>query len=124
MNQHIRGMTLLEVMVALFIFAVAGMAMMKAATDHLTNVGVVEEITWATYVANNQMTRAHLDDQWPPRNNLKGSEQMAGRTWYWQRTVTKTNDDDLRAIEISVGLSESYDDTITSVTSFVAKPND
>ncbi|WP_100642468.1 type II secretion system minor pseudopilin GspI [Alteromonas facilis] len=124
MNRIAQGMTLLEVMVALFIFAVAGMAIMKTATDHLNNVGVIEEITWATYVANNQLTRAHLDDQWPPKANIKGSEQMAGRTWYWQQTASKTNDDDLRAIVVSVGLSENYEDSITSVTSFVAKPNE
>lgn len=118
------GLTLLEVMIALFIFAVAGTAMMKTATDHINNVGLVEEVTLATWVANNQLTRAQLDNQWPPRNNQRGSEEMAGRTWYWQRTVTKTNDEDLRAIEVQVGLDSTYADSITSVTSFVAKPND
>lgn len=118
------GLTLLEVMIALFIFAVAGTAMMKTATDHINNVGLVEEVTLATWVANNQLTRAQLDNQWPPRNNQRGSEEMAGRTWYWQRTVTKTNDEDLRAIEVKVGLDSTYADSITSVTSFVAKPND
>jgi general secretion pathway protein I len=117
------GLTLLEVMIALFIFAVAGTAMMKTASDHINNVGLVEEITLATWVANNQLTRVQLDDQWPPRNNQRGSEEMAGRTWYWQRTVTKTNDEDLRAVEVRVGLDETYADSVTSVTSFVAKPD-
>ena len=117
------GLTLLEVMIALFIFAVAGTAMMKTASDHINNVGLVEEITLATWVANNQLTRVQLDDQWPPRNNQRGSEEMAGRTWHWQRTVTKTNDEDLRAVEVRVGLDETYADSVTSVTSFVAKPD-
>lgn len=117
------GLTLLEVMIALFIFAVAGTAMMKTASDHINNVGLVEEITLATWVANNQLTRVQLDDQWPPRNNQRGSEEMAGRTWYWQRTVTKTNDEDLRAVEVRVGLDETYADSVTSVTSFMAKPD-
>lgn len=117
------GLTLLEVMIALFIFAVAGTAMMKTASDHINNVGLVEEITLATWVANNQLTRVQLDDQWPPQNNQRGSEEMAGRTWYWQRTVTKTNDEDLRAVEVRVGLDETYADSVTSVTSFVAKPD-
>ena len=117
------GLTLLEVMIALFIFAVAGTAMMKTASDHINNVGLVEEITLATWVANNQLTRVQLDDQWPPRNNQRGSEEMAGRTWYWQRTVTKTNDEDLRAVEVRVGIDETYADSVTSVTSFVAKPD-
>lgn len=124
MQSREKGMTLLEVLVALFIFAVAGTAILKATTDHLVNVQTVEEITFATYVANNQMTRAHLDNQWPPRNNVRGSVEMAGRTWYWRRTVTNTNDEELRALEISVGLDENYQDTVTSITSFVAKPDE
>ena len=37
-----QGMTLLEVMVALFIFAMTGGAIMKAASEHLNGVGQIE----------------------------------------------------------------------------------
>ena len=118
-----RGMTLIEVMVALAIFAITGTAILKATGDHISSVGQIEEITLATWVANNQLTRAHLDNQWPPQNNLRGSVEMAGRTWFWQQTVTQTNDKDLRAIDIQVGLDAAYENRITSVLSFVANPN-
>ena len=59
------GMTLLEVMVALFIFAITGTAIMKAASDHLTGVGQIEDITFATWVANNRLTQLHIDTTWP-----------------------------------------------------------
>jgi general secretion pathway protein I len=117
-----RGMTLIEVMVALAIFAIAGSAILKATGDHIGSVGQIEEITMATWVANNQLTRVHLDDTWPPRNNQRGSTELAGRTWYWQQTVTQTNDEDLRSIEINVGLAEDFSDQITGVVSFVANP--
>lgn len=116
------GMTLLEVMVALFIFAITGSAMLKAASEHLNGVGQIEEITFATWVANNQMTRTMLDSQWPPKNNQRGSEEMAGRTWYWQIQVLKTNDEDLRALEISVGLDQQYQSMVTTVVGYVSKP--
>ena len=48
LNSRQRGMTLLEVMVALFIFAMTGGAIMKAASEHLNGVGQIEEITIAT----------------------------------------------------------------------------
>lgn len=117
-----RGMTLIEVMVALAIFAITGAAILKATGDHIGSVGQIEEITIATWVANNQLTRAHLDDQWPPKNNQRGAVEMAGREWFWQQTVTTTNDKDLRAIELQVGLDPNYDGSITRVTSFVANP--
>lgn len=118
----IHGMTLLEVMVALVIFAMTATAVMKAAGEHLSSVGQIEEITFATWVANNRLTQLHLDSSWPPKNNHKGSEQMAGRTWYWQQKVLATNDKDLRSVEVSVGLDKQYISNITSVTSYLAKP--
>lgn len=120
--KRFHGMTLIEVMVALAIFAITGVAILKATGDHIGSVGQIEEITFATWVANNQLARSHLDDQWPPQNNQRGSTEMAGRTWFWQQIVTKTNDEDLRSIEVKVGLDPTYSDGITSVVSFVANP--
>lgn len=118
------GLTLLEVMVALLIFALTGSAMIKAASDHIRSVGMIEEITFATWVANNRLTELQLESRWPPRNNHKGSQEMAGRTWYWQQLVTETNDKGLRAVEVSVSLQEGNQQNITSVSTFIAKPDE
>ena len=118
-----QGMTLLEVMVALLIFAMTGTAILKAAGDHLNNVGQIEAITFANYVASNRLNQLQLDTTWPPKNNLKGSVEMADRTWYWQQTVKKTNDNDLRSVDISVSLNDDYSSSIATVTTFIAKPS-
>jgi len=115
-------MTLLEVMVALLIFAVTGSAILKASGDHLSGLGQIEEITFATWVANNQLTRLQLNPQWPPKNNEKGSQDMAGRTWYWQQRVLKTLDKDLVSVEVQVGLEAQYQGSVTTVTSFIGNP--
>ncbi|MCW8093273.1 type II secretion system minor pseudopilin GspI [Alteromonas sp. ASW11-130] len=118
-----RGMTLLEVMVALLIFALTGTAVMKAASDHLFSVGQIEEITFATWVANNRLNALQRETTWPPKNNLKGQQEMSDRIWYWQQKVIKTSDKDLRAIEVSVSLDENYTNSLTTVTAYVAKPS-
>lgn len=117
-----KGMTLIEVMVALFIFAVTGTAIMKAATEHLNSVGQIESVMFATWVANNRLNQVMLEDTWPPKNNAKGNISMADRTWYWQQSVTATNDKDLRAVAITVGLDERLEGSLTTVTTFIAKP--
>ena len=117
-----QGLTLLEVMVALLIFALTGSAILKAAGDHLSSVGQIESVTFANWVASNRLNQLQLETTWPPKNNLKGSMEMADRTWFWQQKVTKTNDGDLRAVTISVGEDKNYVSTVTSVTTFVAKP--
>jgi len=115
------GMTLLEVMVALVIFALTGSAIMKAATEHLSGIGQIEEITFATWVANNRLTQVHMDTEWPPKNKKKGSQDMADRTWYWQQNVLKTNDKDMFSVAVRVSLDAQFEQNITTVTSFVAK---
>ena len=119
--QYSIGMTLLEVMVALFIFAVTGTAIMKSASEHLTGVGHIEDITLATWVANNRLTQLHLDNTWPVKNKKKGEQEMGRRKWYWQQVVTKTNDKDMVQVEVSVALDEQFDATVTSASTFIAK---
>ncbi len=124
-NRQQAGFTLLEVMVAMFIFAVAGAAIIKTTSEHINSVGKLEEITFATWVANNQLTRASLlsEKTWPPKNKERGSVEMLGRTWYWQQQVQETADADLKAIIITVGSDPEYVGSITSVTTYVAKSN-
>ena len=117
-----RGMTLLEVMIALFVFALAGTAVMKAASSHLNSISQIEDITFATWVASNRLNQLKLNDTWPPKNDQKGTMDMSERTWYWRQKVEKTNDDTLRQVEIIVGLDELYTDSVTSVKTFVTKP--
>ena len=125
MNRFIRcqsGMTLIEVMAALVIFALAGTAVMKSAAEHLSSVTQVEEVTFATWVANNRLNEMKLTSSWPPKNNVRGKMEMADRTWYWQQMVSKTTDDDLRAVEVSVGQDDLYEHFQASVITYVSKP--
>jgi general secretion pathway protein I len=119
-----QGLTLLEVMVALAIFAVTGSAILKAVGENLNVVGQIESITMANWVANNQLVRVKLEQPWPIPNNRRGSVEMAQRTWYWAQTVSKTNDDDLKQVTIRVGLDPTYNDTVTSVTAYFVRPTD
>jgi general secretion pathway protein I len=118
----VRGFTLLEVLLAIGIFAITGTAVMKAASDHLNGVTQIEEITFATWVANNRLTEIQIEKKWPPKDAQKGSVEMAGRTWFWQQNVLKTPDKDLIGIEVEVGTDENYKRTLTAVTSYLANP--
>ena len=118
-----RGMTLIEVMVALLIFGLAGTAVMKAATENLTRVSQLQDITLATFVANNRLTQLHLEQEWPIRNNQKGEMEIAEVKWYWQQTVTKTQENDLVQVRISVAVDAEYQQMVTDVVSFFGKPS-
>lgn len=122
LKQKLKGMTLIEVMVALFIFAFSAVSVMKAVTEHLRGVTVLQEMTFASWVANNQLTQLSVAEKWPPQNNVKGTEEMGDVTWHWQQKVVKTEEKDMLLVEVTVSTDEAAENTVTSVTTFISKP--
>ncbi len=77
----------------------------------------------ANWVASNQLVEAKLTESWPPRNNKKGEEELAGQTWFWQQKVIKTTDNDLRALSVEVRKNEKDEKAIISLLTYVSKVN-
>ena len=58
-------MTLLEVMVALVVFALAGIALIQSTTQQAAGIGPMEEKVLAGWLADNQMVQLQLEKIWP-----------------------------------------------------------
>lgn len=116
-----KGFTLLEVMLAMAVFAIAGVALMSAANSNYRHISHLEETMLANWVASNQLVEVNLDKSWPPKNNQKGDIELAGRTWYWQQKVIKTTDKNMRAVTIEVRATKENKTFISSMTTYVAK---
>ena len=121
-NQKQRGLTLIEVMVALLIFGLTGVAVLKATSDNLTGVSQIKDVTVATYVANNRLNQIHIERRWPLEKNAKGEMKMLDRTWYWRQDVSKTEVDDMVQVRVWVSLDSDMKTTITDVVTFFAPP--
>ena len=105
-----RGMTLLEVMVALAIFAVAGIAVMSSVSQQLVGLTALEEKTIATWVADNRQVEVKLRKNWPGLSWTNGKEEMAGQTWYWRWRGVETQDSSFRALDVEVRSEEKAKD--------------
>lgn len=116
-----KGMTLLEVMVAMAVFAIAAVAVTKSLGDQMANMPILEERTLAQWVADNEMVDARLAEGFPPLGTASGQAELAGKTWYWKREVVKTADDNFRMIRISVSDTDKFTRVITKVSSYVFK---
>ena len=116
-----RGFTLIEDMLAMAVFSIAGIALLSAASNNARNIGYLESKMFANWVASNQLVAASLEKKWPPKNNLKGDVELAGRTWFWQQKVIKTTDKDMRAIIMEVRLNEDDELAVSSLTTYVSK---
>jgi len=115
------GFTLIEVMLAMAVFAVAGVALLGVADNNYRHISHLEEQMFANWVASNQLVEASLDKTWPPKNNRKGKVEMAGRTWYWQQKVVKTANKEMRAVTMEIRLDEDEELVTTSVTTYLAQ---
>ncbi|WP_456296444.1 type II secretion system minor pseudopilin GspI [Vibrio sp. AK197] len=111
-----RGMTLLEVLVALAIFATAAIAIIRSVSQHVNTLSYLEEKTFASMVADNRMALVMLSDG--KVTAQKGKQSLAGQEWYWQVTPVKTASDLLQAFTVSVASSEKGTPIIT-VSSYV-----
>jgi general secretion pathway protein I len=117
------GFTLLELLVAMAIFATAGMAIMQASSAHIRSLSQLDDLTMASYIANNQMQLAMIETEWPGKEKDQGQVEMANRNWLWQQQLTRVPDEDLRLIQISVSLAESPDQVLFQLQSYRGKPS-
>lgn len=122
LTKHLKaGFTLIEVLLALSVFSLAGLALLNTADTHFTSLNNIEEKMFADWVASNQLVEAQLNTSWPPKNNKKGKVEMAGQEWQWLQKVIKTNDNDMRAIVIEVRRLEKDELALTSLMTYVSK---
>ena len=83
------------------VFALA--ALWKALNMSTALTGALPERVLARWVAHNRVVMRQAGAQWPEARVYRGSEEMAGRTWYWEEEVTTTGEPQLRRITVRVG---------------------
>lgn len=120
-----RGFTLVEVMVALVIVAVALPAFLSLVMTQLDGTGAIRDKTMAFWVAENEMTRLQmqhrlLDDFTLPDED-QGEVTLAGIEWLWQMENEPTDSgiDGFRQVEISVALERNRDSNLAQLLGFV-----
>ncbi|MGR6860152.1 type II secretion system minor pseudopilin GspI [uncultured Aliivibrio sp.] len=113
-----KGMTLLEVLVALAIFATAALSVLRSVTQHINTLSYLEEKTFASMVIDNQMALMMLDK--PPTSTKKGETELAGQTWYWTIAPVKTTSDILKSVDVSVATTKDQQSPLLTVRTYVA----
>ena len=119
-----KGMTLLEVIVALAIFSIAAVSITKSLGQQMANMPILEQRTYAQWVADNVMVDARLEIQFPNIGKKEGKIEFVGKDWYWRKEVIKTSDDNFRMIRISISDDKRYKRVVTQVSSYVFNSKD
>ena len=114
-----RGFTLLEVLVALAVLAIAMGALLKSGVGGAATAMQLQDKLFANWVATNRLAEIEVAPEWPAEGETTGVSPMAGREWRWRQSVSATPDSDMRRVDVEVG--EAHEGFITRAVAYVRK---
>ena len=115
------GFTLIEVMVALAIVALALTAMAGSMHTMIDNANTMRERTYASWIAQNKIAELRLAGESPEVGTSSGEIEYGGTEWSWRAVISETGVESFMRIDVSVSLIDS-DYEIRTVTGFVGLP--
>ena len=96
------GFTLIEMMVALAVFSLAALALIRLEGATIRGAGTLDTTLMAQMVARNVAFEALTDARAPTIGTATGIEQNGGRAWSWTRVTQPTGDTRILRIDVSV----------------------
>ena len=96
------GFSLIEMLVALAVFALAVLGLLNLAGESTRTAVAIEETVLAAVVADNVAVDAATLDVRALADAAAGREEAGGRTWRWTRTSAPTADPALLRVEVQV----------------------
>ena len=105
-----RGFTLIEVMVALMVIAIALPALLGALYRQVDGSAYLRDKSIAQWVASNKLTENRIQLARTGRlfdGTRSGVMEMGGRDWYWWLESKKTEVEDFQRVEIRVADQEN-----------------
>jgi general secretion pathway protein I len=111
-RHSISGMTLIEVLIALAIIAIAMTAIIKAVSENIRATNHLQNKTMALWVGESVLNEARLGlIKFPSRDEkVTHTLDLLGRDWYWQGGQEETPNKRIRKITVSVYMQNPEND--------------
>jgi len=97
-----RGFTLLEMLVALAVFSLAALALVRLQGVTLHTAADLDSKAMGQIVARNLMVEVQTDPAPPSLGSEEGDVDNGGRRWHWTRAVRATDDRRLLRVDLTV----------------------
>ena len=101
-NAREGGFTLIEILVALAVFSLAALALIRLETASVRGAAVLDRTMLAGMVARNVALDALTDARSPVAGTSDGVEPNGGQEWRWTRQVTPTGDSRIVRVDVAV----------------------
>jgi len=96
------GFTLLEMLVALAVFSLAALALVRLQGVTLRTAADLDSKALGQIVARNLMVEVQTDVAPPSVGAEEGDVDNGGRRWHWRRVVRPTDDPRLLQVDLTV----------------------
>jgi len=116
------GFTLIEVLVALAIIAIALLAAMRAAAMGADSVTDLRARMFAGWIAQDRLALHRARGDWLPLGTERGTARQAGIAFAWREKVGATPNDAFRRVDVEVAAVADPGSTLCRLTGFVVHP--
>lgn len=116
------GFTLLEVLVALAILAIALAAALRASSVTTDQAQAMKLRLLAQWSAENQLAELTARKRWPAPGMQTGSSEQAGIVLDWAQTISATPNPAFRRVEIQVYANQDRRYAVAQLTGFLTDP--
>jgi general secretion pathway protein I len=114
------GFTLLEIMVALAIFSLAALAMVRLQGYSVRSTSNLGDSSMAWQVARNVAVEILSNPVPPTLGETRGEDVNGGRKWLWTATASPT--DDSRLVMIDIQVAGTGNAALRKARLFIARP--
>lgn len=108
------GFTIVETLVALFVFALAGVALISMQSQSASALSRVETRALANIIAENNLIDAMAKRSALELGTRTGEIELAGRTWDWTLEIARTDDPTTLRLKSAVANPDSNEVSVTA----------
>lgn len=119
-SEHATGFTLIEIMVALAIITISLGAIIENTTAANRNAQYLRDKTIAGWIAMNQISLIRARREWSSASSRQGEVEMGGQEWRWNMSIVKTDDANMRRLNIQV-YKLDQEDPLLSMSGFMGR---
>lgn len=121
MTNNSRGFTLLEVLIALAIFALISLVCYRQIDASARASARIEQKYIALWIASNTLDEMFIGRNFPATGNTRSTVDVATKKWAVETRVTDSGFADLNKIETTVYSDERASQPVLTLTRFIGK---